>query len=300
MSHSAAAPHLSHEPPLHLYHIRYNVCLTSHQDHPSAMAQPRSNNHRVAPAQRPRVETNHAALQNPRYSYLETPVEMQRSQFQQFSSPTNSAIDESPMSPPESLPNFSPAAPVNPVYEPDKHPGCPPTPRKDAHPAFYAPYAEDATMRQSNPRIPHGMVQPPDAHAAKTPNGLMKVESKQNGQPNGHRPTNGVTSPKPIYNPDSLGGPNFGAENHFPGQASHPNAHRDPEWKHGLCEPSAVCCMGILCPCVLYGKTQYRITKKTNKDDATDMLGYESVNGSCGLMGLACGLQCMYCTTFLL
>ena len=65
----------------------------------------------------------------------------------------------------------------------------------------------------------------------------------------------------------------------------------DPHWKHGLCEPDALCCLGLFCPCIVYGKTMYRLSRRTQKQDPTDLLGYESCNGSCGLMAVACGLQ---------
>ena len=43
---------------------------------------------------------------------------------------------------------------------------------------------------------------------------------------------------------------------------------------------------------MVYGKTMYRLTRKAQKQDPTDLLGYESCNGACGLMAAACGFQC--------
>lgn len=50
--------------------------------------------------------------------------------------------------------------------------------------------------------------------------------------------------------------------------------------------------MGLLCPCILYGKTQHRLSLKSRKEDPTNMLGYETCNGSCTAMALLCGCQC--------
>ena len=57
-------------------------------------------------------------------------------------------------------------------------------------------------------------------------------------------------------------------------------------------ELDGLCCLGIFCPCVVYGKTQYRLSQKAQKKEATDLLGYKAVNGSCGLLAVACGFQC--------
>jgi len=94
---------------------------------------------------------------------------------------------------------------------------------------------------------------------------------------------------------ECLLGPNGAPlDNHRPGQVSHPNAIVNPYWKHGLCEPDTLCCMGIVCPCMVYGKTMYRLSRKAQKQDPTDLLGYESCNGSCGLFAVACGFQCSF------
>ena len=106
-------------------------------------------------------------------------------------------------------------------------------------------------------------------------------------------PQRSATERAQIYNPDSFAGPNGApVEKHMPGQLVHPNSQTEPHWKNGLCEPDATCCFSLFCPCVIYGKTQYRLSKKTNRQDPTDLLGYEKVNGSCGIMALGCGFQC--------
>jgi Cys-rich protein (TIGR01571 family) len=47
----------------------------------------------------------------------------------------------------------------------------------------------------------------------------------------------------------------------------------------------------IFCPCIIYGKTQYRLTQRADKKDPTNMLGYTAVNGSCAAFALLCGIN---------
>jgi len=72
-----------------------------------------------------------------------------------------------------------------------------------------------------------------------------------------------------------------------------PQAIRGGSWQHSLCscaEPS-ICMTSLFCPCVVYGKTQYRLGLKSNKKDPTNMLGYTAVNGSCIAFGILCGIN---------
>ncbi|KAJ5952106.1 uncharacterized protein N7479_010519 [Penicillium vulpinum] len=98
-------------------------------------------------------------------------------------------------------------------------------------------------------------------------------------------PTRVATSHAP--QPDDL------SAYHQPGQAIHPS-QEGGGWSNGLCEFSSfgICCLGILCPCILYGRTQHRLSMKSRKEDPTNMLGYETCNASCTGMGLLCGCQC--------
>lgn len=82
---------------------------------------------------------------------------------------------------------------------------------------------------------------------------------------------------------------------HQPGQTVHPNQEvKGGGWSNGLCELSSfgICCLGLICPCILYGRTQHRLSMKSKKEDPTNMLSYETCNGSCTAMGLLCGCQC--------
>ncbi len=48
---------------------------------------------------------------------------------------------------------------------------------------------------------------------------------------------------------------------------------------------------GLFCPCVVYGKTQYRLSLRDERKDPTNMLGYTAVNGSCIAFGVLCGVN---------
>lgn len=252
----------------------------------------------------PPIQTDHQSNRNPRFSYMETPVETERSTFEpyhQYSSPTNSTIDESPItpaSPGRGLPAYPqvPHAiartplPLEKAQVPSPH---------EVHPAFSAPFGPDS---QPNPQ----QVQQPVATHEPQSQGPLPIKKQETQARPATIHVNDTFEPPPTsaierretYNPDSLAGPNGAPlENHRPGQVSHPNASVDPHWKHGLCEPDILCCMGLACPCMVYGKTMYRLSRKAQKQDPTDILGYESCNGSCGLFAAACGFQCR-CTLF--
>jgi Cys-rich protein (TIGR01571 family) len=88
---------------------------------------------------------------------------------------------------------------------------------------------------------------------------------------------------------------------HQPGQIMHPNQEvQGGTWTHSLCDCSSIgtCCLGLICPCILYGKTQHRLSMKSRKEDPTNMLGYDTCNGSCTAMTLFCGCQCKTSTTY--
>ena len=283
----------------------------------------RGNGARVSPGQ---LQTQNID-RNPRYSYMRTPVEMQRPVFQQFSSPTNSTIDESPISPAtySTLPIILQdeegyhypieKAPIERTSSPYDFP-----PPQEVHPAHFAPYAEPSPIvPRQEPVFPRQInstdqvyIKPPDTQGARHP--ARQLAPSPTPQPvpsptptpypipqqSKEKPSVIVAdkSPKqPAYNPQSLAGPNgptITLENHRPGQVLHPNSVVNPEWKHDLCEFDATCCMGLFCPCIVYGKTQYRLSRKAQKKDPTDLLGYETCNGSCTFMALACGFQWIF------
>ncbi|KAH8705302.1 PLAC8 family-domain-containing protein [Talaromyces proteolyticus] len=87
---------------------------------------------------------------------------------------------------------------------------------------------------------------------------------------------------------------------HLPGQIAHPSQmSKGGGWSTGLCECSSdigTCCLGFTCPCILYGRTQYRLLRKSRGEDPTNLLGYESCNGSCTAIALLCGCQWILAT----
>ena len=234
-----------------------------------------------------------------RYSFMDTPVEMERSTFHQFSSPTNSTIEESPISsasPSRSLPTY-PHPLGSSTLPAEKTPTQPP---QEMHPAFYAPYQEAPPVSQPAHTQPRAVPETPGPIPVKVQEVIHQPARETPVTEFLPPPTSEQQAPKPgagghnaLYNPDSLHGPNVDLEStHRPGQVSHPNSNIEPHWKNGLCEPDTLCCMGLVCPCMVYGKTMYRLSRKAQKQDPTDLLGYESCNGSCGLMAVACGFQC--------
>ncbi len=248
----------------------------------------------------PPIQTGQDTNRNPRFSYMETPVETERATFEpyhQFSSPTNSTIDESPItpaSPSRGLPAY-PQGPQGTTENPLPHEKSQPQSPQQVHPAFFAPYSPDPPPQQQQ-------VQQPAVANEPQPPGPTPMKKQERPSRPATIPANTTFDPPPTsaierrgtYNPDSLAGPNGAPlDNHRPGQVSHPNASVEPHWKHGLCEPDVLCCMGLLCPCMVYGKTMYRLSRRAQKQDPTDVLGYESCNGSCGLFAAACGFQCL-------
>lgn len=262
----------------------------------------------------PRLHTSNS--DSNRYSFMDTPVEMQGSTFQpyhQFSSPTNSVIDESPISPvspTRGLPAYQQGpqgAMTSPIPDQKAQAQSP----QEMHPAFFAPYGEEQPAQQQAQPLPAIAPRREEAPAQQAQQPQVAVHPQSPGPipiktheapphfaapPNSNSPPTQSSNATPetkheIYNPDSLSGPNVGSETHRPGQVSHPNAAIDPHWKNGLCEPDTVCCMGIICPCMVYGKTMYRLSRRAQKQDPTDLLGYESCNGSCALMLFGCGFQ---------
>ncbi|MCJ1259659.1 hypothetical protein MMC24_007498 [Lignoscripta atroalba] len=252
----------------------------------------RGNSPRSSPGS---LQTLNAHLnRTPRFSYMETPLEMQRPQFQ-LSSPTNSTIDESPISP-EAHTTLPPAL---------QNSASPPYPIEKIHPPHFAPVAEQTVPAEQ--RTPLFSEQPPSQqqrypppaptlikHPMETMSPVVKPIHNHDMNQSAAASKADVDQRRLVYNPNSLAGPNVAPETHRPGQVSHPNSAIEPQWKHGLCELDSTCCLGLFCPCILYGRTQYRIRLKAEKQDPTDLLGYKSMNGSCGLMAVSCGFQWIF------
>ncbi|KAF2024089.1 PLAC8-domain-containing protein [Setomelanomma holmii] len=103
-----------------------------------------------------------------------------------------------------------------------------------------------------------------------------------------------------VFSPDAAHGPNgLDFALHQPGQIAHPNmeSSSSKEWSSSLCacspDPSA-CLTGLFCPCIVYGRTSYRLSQKSSKKDPTDMLGYSATSGHCILMSVSCGFWWLF------
>lgn len=245
------------------------------------------------------LRTHGLVNRDARYSYTDTPTDLQRPNFQSASSPVNSMIAESPMplaggaipNHPEQLP--TPRFPVEKTVLAGVDSPYSPESLHEVHPALYAPFAEPAKLSGEADITDVRESAKPGSN--KTDDQLTSLTYGSTYAPSNTEPTrslSGTIHGSTFYNPDSLAGTNVALENHRPGQVSHPNAMVDPKWKHSLCEIDSLCCAGLFCPCVVYGKTQYRLSRREQKQDPTDLLSYQSVNGSCGMMAAACGLQC--------
>ncbi|KAI9840393.1 MAG: hypothetical protein M1837_001651 [Sclerophora amabilis] len=250
-----------------------------------------------------------------RHSILQTPIEMHRPTFPQSRrTPTEPTIAQSPISP------VSDTMPVGPgsgsLSSPDRATSPyripPPT---DHHPGLSAPYTYNHSA--VSPQSPYSMplksqekgshmnqlpnlIVPDSLEATKTqPMNVDYNESQKSEPPKlEHWNPNDVPSRTnyiPSYAPDSAVGPDvMPPGKHQPGQIAHPTLTSESgEWRHALCECGDLptCCVGFWCPCILYGKIQYRLNRKSARKDPTDLLGHKSFNGPCGLLAVACGFQ---------
>lgn len=81
----------------------------------------------------------------------------------------------------------------------------------------------------------------------------------------------------------------------FPQATSYtaPGPTRGGTWHNSLfsCSNPTICLPSLFCPCIIYGRTQHRLSQKSAKKDATNMLGYSAVNGSCIAWSVLCGVN---------
>lgn len=222
---------------------------------------------------------------------------------QSYSIPTSQTHPalHSPISPVQAPQNTLPhhtrqrsnLAPINTDLSTHKMPPLPQTP--------YSHKSQASPLPQKTPMTPGSATFPPKHdpdHAALTSPTSKKSHAMEPYSPHG------FSTPKhAVFSPDAATGPNgLDFALHQPGQIAHPNMDLSSkgthhEWKHSLCECSGdvgTCITGLLCPCVLYGRTAYRLNQKSAKKDPTDMLAHQSVNGHCGLMAAGCGVWCTY------
>lgn len=259
---------------------------------------------------------------NQRYSFIETPLEMHASGLrngQQQQEPPSSrslAVSNPDTIPaqaaaeqgqPQRLPPFNEKAQyVQQEVVAHSNPGGP---NYEEHPAISAPFADMVPQ----PAQQHDAVVPDYSYAVPPPNSPGPLPTKTYPETPAQvarintaaivPDTNPLQSPQVPYfpGPPTASGTSYTpladdvAAYHRPGQVSHPNQHIvGGTWSHDMCDCSNIwtCCLGIVCPCVLYGKTQYRLAQMSRKEDPTNMLGHETCNGSCTAMALLCGCQC--------
>ena len=254
----------------------------------------------------PRIETARAseqdsAKQSKTYSWVETPMELHGGRH---TSPHHNQ-DVPP------LPTISPSTETSSrstdlqrrspnEYPPEKmanlHTLHNLPPPRGTHPAEYAQYLENPLMSPEQPQRMNGHNSAPTS-----PEGPSRAQERQRPINTGSDILKSPSSPRALqpdtapfaYRPDAATGPNSPpVEMHIPGQIAHPSQQiKGGPWKHGLCDCSgdmSICCTGLLCPCILYGRTQHRLAQRSEKKDPTNMLGYETCNASCTVMSLLC------------
>ncbi len=245
------------------------------------------------------LQTHGPVNHDPRCSDAGISYELPGDTFQLSSSPANSIIEESSTIGPDdgSSNHTEPMRQTQFVVErgPISRAGSPYIfpPHHEVHPAVSAPFAEPVqSYEQTHFTDVSQSAGPLPAKTDKQPESTVHSPIHTQSTMESTKARSFADDPAFSYHPDSLAGPNVTLDNHRPGQVSHPNATVDPKWKRGLCAIDTLCCTGLFCPCVLYGKTQHRLSRKQQKQDPTNLLSYEPVNGSCGIMLAACGLQC--------
>lgn len=240
------------------------------------------------------LDTSNMGVNN-RYSFVETPMEM---------SPPNQ-VHSQPHPDPATQDTYS--VHQSPHYDIEKAQFAAQGPDIQQHPALQAPFA-DRTPQQSATESLGQNIEPPGSP------GPLPVKTDPYTQNHEHArqnlpiapDANPLQSPTIPYFPPPVRAPTAPtaptpaaiefAPYHQPGQISHPNQQiKGGGWSHGLCDCSSfagTCCLGLVCPCIVYGRTQHRLSLRSRTEDPTNMLGHETCNGSCTAMALLCGFQC--------
>ncbi|KAL1952848.1 hypothetical protein VTO42DRAFT_4104 [Malbranchea cinnamomea] len=261
---------------------------------------------------------------------LSSPSHLRRHHHHVDGSPPSSSatpVVEEPSPSPQTA--TTPRAPIPSSFQPD--PNNPPP--LSEHPANFAPYADASEpMRSGAQAAPHPApppFRPPRQIVTPTPPPALQTHTTTTttttttgpATTNTPRPSTaevqqlrrekewGVVPDDNPLSPTTtqaaqgrLGRSHIAAyqsKSHLPGQIMHPNQQvKGGTWSHGLCDCKDVgaCCTGLFCPCILYGRTQYRLSMKSEKKDPTNLLGYETCNASCTVMALLCGCQWLLAT----
>lgn len=284
-------------------------------------------------SRQPRVDT---AVRQQVYSYVETPIELNapglRAQQPTQSIPAQNATAHEAQLPSTSTPQpplqaqqqGNPANVATQELEQARmmlmqerqafSPTGTPLPE---HPALSAPYEEGTIHRTNTPA--HSSSQYPSYQTPPYSPGALPEKTQPPGQQLEPTParkisvtpdTNPLQSPtSPIHRMGTFPSSHHGSQpaqdsfsGHQPGQVVHPNQIvNGGYWSTGLCECSdaGTCFLGLICPCMLYGRTQYRLLRKSRGEDPTNLLGHEFCNGSCAscaCLSIICGCQCILAT----
>ncbi|KAL1965684.1 hypothetical protein VTN77DRAFT_5184 [Rasamsonia byssochlamydoides] len=272
-------------------------------------------------SRQPRLDTSHVPQQ--RYSYVETPIEMSLpgSQSRGPGAQLPSVADadtkvNANINPPPPAETPQPASNLasekreleqaRQMRLQEEQAISPGNKGPLVHPALFAPYADDIEEQSQRPAPqtspqspcrspPHSPGPLPIKHPRPPPiqPGLIAPDANPLQTPRSPPAAKGAF--RPIVARDATGS-DEAHPNHLPGQISHPEQEiKGGTWStsFGECSDIGTCCLGIWCPCILYGRTQYRLSRKSRREDPTNLLGFEACNGSCTAMALLCGCQCI-------
>lgn len=141
--------------------------------------------------------------------------------------------------------------------------------------------SEEHQSSETKPEQEASQTQPKPVHVGPDVNPLSPASPTATVSPT--RTTNIQTFPPPSGDMSFPHSATFG-----PGQSSSGGT-----WHHGLgsCAEPTTCLFSLFCPCIVYGKTQHRLSLKSAKKDPTNMLGYSSINGSCLAWSVLCGVN---------
>jgi Cys-rich protein (TIGR01571 family) len=281
-----------------------------------------------APRQQTRVPTNvNVEAQDRHFSYAQTPIEHEAFFYVASTAPPIPHVAQSPSQ------SQSPCTPIDPRPQSVFNPLTAVQPQLQLQTAQAPPVAQPQEEKSGHARrmtglspintsVGHSMpgMPAPGNRASplpyKTPMTPISSDdvTKRDGN-RGHREAH-VNEPytphgfgshqannlHAVFSPDAAHGPNgLDFALHQPGQTTHPNmdTEQSPEWTHSLCScmcgpDVSTCLTGLLCPCILYGRTAYRLSQKSAKKDATDLLGHSAINAHCMMMGVSCGLWWLF------
>ncbi|KIV87345.1 hypothetical protein PV11_02897 [Exophiala sideris] len=165
---------------------------------------------------------------------------------------------------------------------------------QDAYSAQQAPSQTPSSIPPSAPAqdVPPAALQRPDP-VKQAPDHENKLAAPIEPDVNPLTPTTPKVTQRASTNMAIVPPPSDPAQFSVSTYTPSPQTIRGGSWQHGLCscaEPST-CLTGLFCPCVVYGRTQYRLGLRGERKDPTNMLGYTAFNGSCIAFAFLCGIN---------